>query len=130
MIKINWDVVFERLQFSLVEELKRRCPVHDADLRKSINAITSNEKLMIGALYYAPFVDEGTRPHMPPVDALEKWARDKLGDADLKWALAYHIKKYGTKPSWFIRDTIEQEFTGMLVEALRQPGAIEINSSE
>jgi len=67
-----------------------------------------------------------SRPHMPPVDALEKWAKDKLGDPDLKWALAYHIKKYGTKPSWFIRDTIEQELPGMLARALQVPGAIKV----
>jgi len=125
-ININWGLVFESMKFYLIEELHRRAPTHDGDLKRSITAAIQDDRLIISALHYAIFVDQGTRPHMPPVDALEKWAKDKLGDPDLKWALAYHIKKYGTKPSWFIRDTIEQELPGMLARALQVPGAITV----
>lgn len=126
-IEFNWKLIFESMKFYLIEELKRRAPTHDGDLKRSITAAIEDDRLIISALHYALYVDKGTRPHMPPVDALEKWAKDKLGDPDLKWALAYHIKKYGTKPSWFIRDTIEQELPRILKDALQVPGAIEVN---
>jgi hypothetical protein len=95
MIKINWSVVLDNLQFGLVEELKRRCPTHDGDLRKSISSRATDNQLTIYAIYYAMYVNDGTMPHMPPVDALKKWARDKLGDENLAWAVANKIKKYG-----------------------------------
>ena len=130
-VEFNWDIILESAKWYLIEELKRRCPAHDGDLKRSITAAIKDERLIISALKYAIWVDKGSAPHMPPVDALEKWARDKLGDADLKWAVAYKIKKYGTKPTWFIRDTLEQELPGILTRALQVPGAIKVtNSSE
>ena len=59
------------------------------------------------AASYAPFVDKGTRPHMPPVDALRGWARRVLGDEDLAWPVALSIKREGTEPVNFIRDGID-----------------------
>lgn len=55
------------------------------------------------------YVEFGTAPHMPPVEALEGWAQRKLGDKNLAWALALHIKKYGTTPHPFIRNTFDIE---------------------
>jgi hypothetical protein len=130
-IKINWDIVFDSLRWTLVEELSRRAPAHHGDLRRSIQSMIEDDKLTITAIGYARFVDEGRLPgKMPPVDALEKWAKDKLGNPDLKWALAYSIKKYGTKPSWFIRDTVEQELPRLLADALKEPGAVEVITQE
>lgn len=40
------------------------------------------------------------------------------------------IVVHNTKPTWFIRDTLEQELLRLLVEALKQPGAIEIITQE
>ena len=52
------------------------------------------------------WLEEGTRPHMPPVAAITPWAKDH--DID-PWALAMIIKKEGTKAQPFIdramRDT-------------------------
>lgn len=125
-LKFNWDFIFENMKFYLIEELKRKCPVHDGDLKRSITAVIQDEKLLISALNYAIYVDEGTLPHFPPIEALKKWARDKLGNENLAWAVQKKIGLYGTKPSWFIRDTIEQELPGILARALRIPGAIEV----
>jgi len=49
------------------------------------------------------FVEEGTRPHMPPVEKLKPWAKKKLGDEKKAWAVAMKIKKKGTKPVGFFR---------------------------
>lgn len=46
---------------------------------------------------YALPVEEGTQPHFPPVDALEGWARRKLGEEGLGYVIARAISKRGTK---------------------------------
>ena len=37
---------------------------------------------------YAIFVEKGTRPHFPPVDALEKWGLIKFGQPGLGFLIA------------------------------------------
>jgi len=126
-LKFNWDLIFEHLKYNLTEELKRRAPAHDGELRNSIQVINNNNKLTVSAVYYAIYVNNGTMPHYPPINALKKWARDKLGDEKAAYALQKKIGRYGTKPQPFIDETIEQELVGFLVEALKQPGAITVN---
>ena len=45
---------------------------------------------------YGPYVEFGTKPHMPPVDALEGWA--KRHGMDSAWPIAINIKKHGSEP--------------------------------
>jgi hypothetical protein len=118
------------MQFGLVEALKKNSPTHDGDLRKSISSDVTETQLTVYAIYYALYVEEGTMPHLPPIDALKKWCKDKLGDENAAYAVQKKIGLYGTKPTWFIRDTLEQELLRLLVEALKQPGAIEIITQE
>ena len=126
-IEFNWDLIFNDLKFSLIAELKRRSPTHDGDLKRSISAVQEDDSIIINAVYYAMYVNDGTMPHYPPIESLKKWARDKLGDEKAAYALQKKIGKYGTKPQPFIDETIEQELVGFLVEALKQPGAMTVN---
>jgi len=54
------------------------------------------------ASHAAP-VEDGSRPHMPPVSKLKPWARKRLGDEKLAWPVAMKIKEKGTKPTGFFR---------------------------
>jgi hypothetical protein len=94
-VKFNWNIIFAAMQFELVAALKENCPTHDGSLKQSINAKISNEVLSIYMLNYAMYVEKGTAPHFAPIDALKKWARDKLGDEKLAYALQKHISLYG-----------------------------------
>lgn len=52
---------------------------------------------------HAPWIERGTRPHMPPVSAIEKWVvRKKLAKGKkargIAFAIALHIKAKGTPP--------------------------------
>jgi len=58
-ISIDWDLVFESMKFYLIEELQRRAPTHDGDLKRSITAAIQDDRLVISALHYAIYVDEG-----------------------------------------------------------------------
>lgn len=55
---------------------------------------------------YAAYVEFGTRPHMPPVDAITPWA---LMHGIDPWRLAYHIKHHGTKAHPFMRPAFISE---------------------
>ncbi len=53
---------------------------------------------------YGDYVNYGTIPHMPPVDAITPWANRKGIEP---WALAMSIKKFGTKPHRYIPEDEE-----------------------
>lgn len=55
-------------------------------------------------LRYVEAVEIGTRPHMPPVSALEEWAASKGLSA---WAVAKSIAKHGTKGQWMFKKGFE-----------------------
>lgn len=61
-------------------------------------------------LAYAVAVELGTKPHMPPVEPLINWARQKLGvrgkEAESAgWAVARKIAARGTEGHFMFRDT-------------------------
>lgn len=56
---------------------------------------------------YAVYVEKGTRPHMPPVEPLKKWADLKLGDAGLGYAVARKIAREGTEAQPFMEPALE-----------------------
>ena len=74
-------------------------------LAKSIHQLVTEVAATIGPdhkLKYAIYVEKGTKPHMPPVDALKAWAEQKGLNP---WAVAMSIKKKGTKANPFVERT-------------------------
>lgn len=65
-------------------------------------------------LAYAEWVEIGTRPHMPPSEALHEWVRVKLGITDEKEIeetaerIAWKIARYGTGADFSWAETAEQ----------------------
>jgi hypothetical protein len=53
---------------------------------------------------YAAYVEYGTKPHMPPISALQAWA-DRHGIP--VWAVALKIARDGTEPRYMWRDGFE-----------------------
>jgi len=123
---IDWDLCFSVMQLGLIEELKRRVPIHDGELRQSISTEVSNNKLIVYMVSYALYVEEGTAPHWTSVENLKKWARDKLGDEDLAYALQKSIATKGTKPHPFIKETLIQEFPRLLAKGLGYKGVVKV----
>jgi hypothetical protein len=54
---------------------------------------------------YALAVEKGTRPHMPPIDAITPWA-EMHGLSP--WAVAMGIKKHGTPAQPFFKAAVEE----------------------
>ena len=74
-------------------------------LAKSIHQLVTEVAATIGPdhkLKYAYYVEKGTKPHMPPVDALKAWAESKGINP---WAVAKSIAQKGTKANPFVERT-------------------------
>lgn len=101
-----------RYAASLVTETaKHYAPVDTGKLRASIVAgIKSNEFGINGIavssnIAYAPHMEYGTRPHFPPVAALDGWAKRHGMNAFL---VARAISRRGLKPRRFMRRALEE----------------------
>jgi len=125
-IKIDWNKVYEYMIPRIENELKRRCPVHDGHLKKSIKGRIEGDDLKFYMASYWYYVENGSAPHWTSVKNLEKWCEDKWGDAKLAYALQHHIAKHGTKPTHFIKETLIQEFPRILADALKQKDVVYI----
>lgn len=99
----------------LQAEVQDRTPTTHGTLRASIIGDVRRlpgigvEGIVGTSLAYAPAVEDGTRPHMPPVEPLAAWARQKLGvtgrEADrAAWAIARKIARVGTEGAHMFRD--------------------------
>lgn len=71
----------------------------NSKLAKSIKYKLSNQIVIIEMDNYGIFLDKGTAPHMPPVNAIKQWADARGINA---WAVAMKIKRYGTRPQPFL----------------------------
>ena len=56
---------------------------------------------------HAIFVEEGTRPHFPPVAPLEAWAARKLGSPGLGFVIARSIARKGTPAQPFMQPAVD-----------------------
>lgn len=88
---------------------KQRCPVDQAKLRASSKIEMKQgahgpEGTLTFTETYAVFVHEGTRPHWPPLRALEGWARRHGFPNAYLVARAISIK--GTKGTPFLYDAL------------------------
>jgi hypothetical protein len=98
-------------------ELNSVTPSANGTLRRSMrNEESVGEFGVVGlvgsSLSYAEPVELGTRPHFPPVEALEDWVRVKIGLTDDKevrsraFHIARKISRVGTKGAFMFKKTM------------------------
>lgn len=90
---------------------KRLTPVDTGRLRASIATSLGVGALAGGAIVqtnvnYAIYVHEGTKPHFPPLKALEGWAKRHN---TTPFQVARGIARKGIKKRPFMRQAVEQE---------------------
>lgn len=91
---------------------------------------------------YWKYVEEGTRPHFPPVDAIERWITAKRivpraynGQVPTTRQLAYvisrSISRKGTEGKHYLSDTLEEctNLINLIVEELSNQFEVEINNT-
>jgi hypothetical protein len=64
-------------------------------------------------LLYAPFVEYGTRPHLPPFDPIRKWVHEKFQLSGKKLdevaaKVRWKIFRKGTSEKRYLRDAVEK----------------------
>ena len=101
-----------RVALTVEGAAKEFAPVDTGRLRASIATTLQPTMAIVRAgVFYAPHVEFGTRPHMPPVAALQPWARRHGGIS--AWALARSIALRGTRPQPFMRPAAEKAASQM-----------------
>jgi hypothetical protein len=100
----------EKFGLEIIKFMGNNMPVDSGDLKNSMKMEINKERnvytLSIFMDRYGEYVNYGTKPHMPPVKAIESWAERKGINP---WAVAMNIKKYGTKPHKFIPEVNDIE---------------------
>lgn len=91
----------------VVDEIDHAKPypaVNFGTLRQSVKRVATRNgaQIFVDAPHF-PFIEYGTRPHMPPIAPLITWAARKFGvdggEAQaIAWAVAKKIAKHGTEP--------------------------------
>jgi hypothetical protein len=78
------------------------CVVRGADASELVHgALYSDNPIML-------YLEEGTRPHMPPVEPIKPWAAQFLGDPQLAWAVAMAIARRGTPARHIFADALAE----------------------
>lgn len=87
--------------------VKERTPVDTGRLRASVRSglVDRGQARVFTDVQYAPFVEMGTRPHWPPVSALEGWAhRHGTGP----FLVAQAIARRGTRGAHMFQRAAEE----------------------
>ena len=106
--------VFEKIANDIVKLINQQLTDNDnvasGDLRNSTGYKIAGNRIDFSMLYYSEYVENGTKPHMPPIAPIKRWTQLKNINIS-PWAIAYKIKKFGTKkhPFLFIIDTYNVE---------------------
>ncbi len=108
------DSGLRRAMSNAVEEVRKNAPEASGFLKESIHA--SGLKIVCDAPY-AIYVERGSRPHWPPIAPILAWVLQKgfvgysasgkpQSAESIAHAIAYKISVEGTKPTWFMRNSI------------------------
>ena len=105
--KEDLNKVRKELVKAMVNELKKSDKKATGDLIKSIKGEIKNNQIIMVANHYLKYVDEGRKPgKYPPIAPLKKWAKIKLGDESIGYAVQRSIYKKGIKKT----DVINKAF--------------------
>jgi hypothetical protein len=100
----------EAVQAMVINTARDLAPKVTHNLEKSIQAgdvIVSDGNVtaeIIANADYASYVEEGTRPHFPPLEPIREWASQVLGDPGAAFPIARKIAERGTKGVHFLEN--------------------------
>ena len=107
---------------TVVRAAKEKAPVDTGRLRASITAEYQRLSATIGpSVTYGVFVEYGTRPHWPPLAALQPWAQRHGFPAGMRGAflVARAIARRGTRAQPYMTPALEEskgDIDGFLTE--------------
>lgn len=104
------DRDLERRAIRVSTKARVFCPVHFGRLRASIHQRKVRELLweVVADANYAIYVHDGTRPHFPPPQKLERWARLHGFPPGGGFLVARAISEEGTEGRPFLTDALPE----------------------
>ena len=115
-----------RSAFAVERFAKEKAPVDTGRLRTSVATVLGGTSAVIGpTIFYAPFVEYGTRPHFPPPVALQPWAKRHGFGPGGAFALARAIARRGTRAHPFMRPAAKDALPMIRQNALQLKRDIE-----
>ncbi len=90
---------------------KEKVTVDTGRLRSSITTKVETDRAIVGSnLKYAPYIEFGTRPHFPPLSAMQPWARRHGFPAGIRGAflVARKIARFGTPARPYLLPALNQ----------------------
>ena len=118
--------MLRRAALTIEGEAKGLAPVDTGRLRASITSVVEPDRAVIApAVFYGAHVEFGTRPHWPPLAALQPWASRHGFPAGSPGAflVARAIARHGTRPQPYMQPAAEasvDEITGFAEDAARE----------
>jgi len=112
--KITGNIVMglNKIGTLAASQLKATAPRDTSNMANHIHAIPATPANLtveiVGDASYTQDVDKGTRPHMPPSDALEAWGKRHGFPAGSGFMIARAISQHGTKAANFIEPIIAE----------------------
>ena len=113
---------------------KEKAPVDTGRLRAAIGSQVLVSRLtavveVAAHVHYGAYVEYGTRPHFPPLAAMQPWARRPGFPVGRKGAflLALVISRRGTKPHPYMRPAAEQSVGDL--QRFARDAAVEIKEN-
>lgn len=76
-----------------------------------VRRVSETEWVCISTAPWSVALEEGSRPHFPPIEPLKKWARLRLGDEQIAYAVQRKIAKEGTRAQPFMGPAMDDAFT-------------------
>lgn len=81
------------------------------NIKRSVKGLRGE---VVSGAKHSVFVEEGTRPHMPPIAPLEAWAARKLGSPGLGFVIARKIAREGTEAQPFMQPAVDSSENAIL----------------
>lgn len=95
---------------AIAQAARAMAPEDTGELRRSITPDADETGFMVGTdLFYAPYIEYGTRPHMPPPAALIPWVLRHGMSASAAYAIALKIAQRGTPAQPYLFPAYEQQ---------------------
>jgi len=101
--------VLMRSMFKMEELAIQKAPTDQGELRQKISLfpqILADKYFLTSGAGYSASMEYGSRPFYAPIDPLKAWARRKLGDENIGYAVRAKIAKEGITAQPFMRPAL------------------------
>ena len=115
--------VLMKSMFKMEELAIDSAPFDQGLLRAGITLfpqILANKYVLVSNTNYSASIEYGSRPFYAPIQPLKEWARRKLGDENIAYAVQAKIAKVGITASPFFRPALSQVQTYWLPQYMAE----------